>query len=127
MIGKIISSAILPVELLNKNDGQGRQWYSSANARKKIEALLLPWHQKKPFVDPVAIVITRVIGPGQRKYDEDSIGRGNAKQILDSLVALGWFVDDGPKWIKNCDYRQVDDRRDEGPATIIDVYEWIAK
>jgi hypothetical protein len=50
------------------------------------------------------------------------VGRGNVKELIDSLVELGWFVDDGPKWITHCDYRQDASQRINGPSVMIEVF-----
>lgn len=115
-------SKLLPIELTNGNDGRGSKWFRSASRRKTI-AQRLSSERRKPFSFPVTICITRILGRGQRLWDADSVGRGSAKELLDSLVELGWFVDDGPKWIVSCDYRQDASRRDVGPATLVDVFE----
>ena len=52
----------------------------------------------------------RLLGKGQRLWDYDSIGRGSAKELLDAVVATGWFVDDGPQWITGCRYDQDADK-----------------
>ena len=116
----VLHSVILPVELTNGNDGRGSKWFSSAKARKAIEATL-HGHRRTPFTGPVHLTLTRILGAGQRLWDHDSIGRGNAKELVDSLVALGWFFDDKPKWIFGVDYRQDDKRRSLGPAVEVVV------
>jgi hypothetical protein len=71
----------------------------------------------------VDVVITRVLGKGQRLYDPDSIGRGNCKQIVDCLTDLDWWVDDSARHIRHVDYRQDDTQRSKGPTTTIQVFE----
>lgn len=116
----VLHIVILPIELTNGNDGRGSKWFSSAKARKTIEATLHA-HRRTPFTVPVHLTLTRILGAGQRLWDNDSIGRGNAKELIDSLVALGWFHDDKPKWIFGVDYRQDDKRRSLGPAVEVVV------
>lgn len=118
----VLDYALLPIELTNGNDGRGSKWFSSAKVRKQIEAALRATDhtRKQPHKPGVTLTITRILGPGQRLWDSDSIGRGNAKELVDALVACGWFVDDGPKWIVETRYRQQVDR-DVGPATAITV------
>lgn len=80
--------------------------------------------RRKPFRQKVDIVLVRILGKRERLWDSDSILRGNAKQLLDSLVAdAGWFADDGPKYIRLVLGDQDDTRRHEGPAVEIRVYE----
>lgn len=110
----------LPIELTNGNDGRGGAFWSSAKLRKQIEQRLVDF-RREPFAHPTAITITRVLGPGQRLWDNDSIGRGNAKELIDSLVALGWWHDDRPQWISQVDYRQDATRRSVGPVVEIAI------
>lgn len=111
----------LPVELTNRNDGQGHSWKRTAGERKRLERQLLPF-RRKPFDHPVQLRLTRVLGQRQRLWDADSVLRGNAKQLLDTLVALGWFHDDGPKWITEATGTQDDSRRGLGPFTMVEVF-----
>jgi hypothetical protein len=117
----LILSRMLPIELTNGNDGRGSKWFRSS-ARRKIIARTLANERRTPFAFPVAIQIIRVLGAGQRLWDADSVGRGNAKELVDSLVELGWFYDDGPKWITHCDYRQDASQRKIGPVTVVNVF-----
>lgn len=116
-----IASITLPVKLTNGNDGRGSRWFRSSVRRKKYMRELADF-KRKPFEHPTRIVITRILGPNERLWDADSIGRGNAKEIIDSLVKLGWWHDDGPKFIATCDYRQDTTQREQGPAVRIDIY-----
>lgn len=118
----ILDYALLPIELTNGNDGRGSKWFSSAKVRRDIEAVLRCSYatRTQPHTPGVTLTITRIVGPKQRLWDSDSIGRGNAKELIDALVACGWFVDDGPRWIAETRYRQKVDR-ENGPATEITV------
>ena len=112
----------LPIELTNRNDGRGHAWYRTAKERERIEWRLRSLgHQREPFPVRVDVVITRVLGKGQRLWDGDSVLRGNAKELLDSLVALGWFEKDDSRWIRNVDGRQDASRRSDGPCVVIEV------
>lgn len=111
---------ILPIELTNGNDGRGYAWQRSASRRKKL-AKQLAAYRREPFDVPVVVEVTRILGKGQRLWDSSSIGRGSYKEVEDTLVELGWFHDDGPKWIVQTIFAQTADRREEGPAVEIVV------
>jgi hypothetical protein len=117
----LLLSRLLPIELTNGNDGRGSKWFKSSKIRKQI-AIVLFTEKRKPFDYPVAIRITRILGRKQQLWDSDSVGRGNAKELIDSLVELGWFHDDGPKWITHCDYRQDSSQRENGPSVLVEVF-----
>jgi hypothetical protein len=113
---------VFKIELTNGNDGRQKNWYKPAQTRQRIARTLFD-ERRAPFDHPVKIRITRILGASQRLWDADSVGRGNAKELIDSLVELGWFHDDGPKWITHCDYRQDAQSRASGPAVMIEVWD----
>ena len=115
-------TATLPIELTNGNTGRSGKWFSSAKLRKKYEATLRITHPREPFDHPVRVRVTRILGKGQRVWDSSSILRGNYKEIEDALVAVGWFHDDGPKWITKTEPEQDASRRADGPAVKIEVF-----
>ena len=112
----------LPFELTNGNDGRGNKWFNSAKIRKKFEDRLRSLRMTStPFLYPVRLTVTRVLGKGQRLWDTSSIGRGNWKEIEDALVAVGWFVDDSPRYITQTDFRQDECRRSQGPIIEVEI------
>lgn len=119
---KLLCQETLPLKLTNRNEGQGRKWYSSARDRKRIAQKLAPY-KRKPFQKRVDVVLVRVLGKREARWDSDSVLRGNAKQLIDTLVEFGWFHDDGPRYIRYVLGDQDDSRRSEGPAVEIRVYE----
>ena len=110
----------LPIELTNGNDGRGTKWFNSAKLRKEMEQTIrLMIIKREPYEYPVNIRITRVLGKNQRLWDADSILRGNAKELIDSIVSVGWLHDDGPKWVVEVTADQDATQRDNGPKTIV--------
>ena len=120
---KLILRETIKLNLTNGNDGQGRAWYRTASTRKAIEQQLKVQDLKRdPFDFPVKITLTRILGPNQRLWDADSVLRGNAKQLIDSLVAVGWFHDDSMKYIVQVVGDQDATQRENGPAVLIEVF-----
>ena len=118
-----IITRTIPIELTNDNNGRGNKWFSSAKVRKEIEATLrVLGLERDPFDHPVRIHITRVLGSGQRFWDEDSKLRGNSKELIDALVAVGWFVDDGPKYVTDVTASQDASQRVNGPCVVVEVF-----
>jgi len=119
----LLHSQWFDIDLTNGNDGRGSKWFSSAKLRKQFEAKFRSCGlERTPFDVPVTLTVTRVLGPGQRLWDASSCGRGSWKEIEDALVAIGWFRDDGPKWITEVRFRQHAGSRDRGPALIVEVF-----
>jgi len=120
----LLHSVELPIELTNGNDGRGGRWFSSAKIRKQIESILIAGgHRRlKPFPSPVSLLITRVMKKRQSAWDADSWQRGNLKELIDALVAVNWFVDDGAKHISEVRFRQrADNPRPVESTTIVEV------
>ena len=115
----------VPIVWKNYNDGQSRTWHPSAKSRNEIEYTLSACghRMEQPFDEPVVLRITRVLGYKQSKWDSDSGLRGNAKQLIDSLVACGWFHDDSCKYITETRFTQFEPTvREALSTTIIEVF-----
>lgn len=112
----------IPLRLTNSNTGRGHAWYAKANDRKEIEKLLISQglQRQHPFATAIELHLTRYLSKGERLWDMDSGLRGNAKELIDSLVSIGWFYDDSPKWIREVRFFQDDSRRAIG-GTLIKV------
>jgi hypothetical protein len=107
----------LPFELTNSNDGQGKHWGQSAKARRQFESDLRKMGLVfTPFDCKVSVRVVRVLGKRQRLWDSSSRGRGNYKQLEDSMVACGWFHDDSPKYIIDTIFQEDDTRREGRPS-----------
>ena len=120
----IIHSAELPIELTNGNDGRGGRWFSSAKVRKQIEETFIACGHRRsmPFEAPVSLLVTRVMKKYQSAWDADSWQRGNLKELIDALVVVGWFTDDGPKYISEVRFRQrANNPRPLNSTTIVEV------
>ena len=76
-----------------------------------------------PIQQKVGIVVNRVLGKRQRMFDPDSVLRGGAKELVDSLVMLGILVDDNIKCVTWCVGLQDDSRKGEGPFTEVLFYD----
>jgi len=108
----------------NGNTGRGNAWFRSNKERRELRTLIQEQHGfGDPFLGPVVVVITRVLGPREHKWDSDSQQRGTVKQLLDAMVELRYFTDDSPKWITHVTCNQDDQDRDMGPALRVQVFE----
>ena len=107
----------IPIPLSNNNTGQSRHW-SAANKQKQLfgKTLMALGLKAIPPTHKQRVTITRILGKGERLWDADSVLRGNAKQLLDSLVDAGYFIDDGPNYITEVLGKQDADRRTQGPG-----------
>lgn len=117
-----MTTLVLPIELTNGNDGRTKHFGAAAKRRREYEATILLLHPRpQPIPTPARITVTRVLGKGQRLMDADSLGRGNAKELIDAIVAAGFLPDDGPRHVHEVTYRQDTTRRADGPSTEITI------
>jgi len=105
-------------KLKNNNNGQTKHWSSSAAERKRwmkaldsadVETETGLHFSVREFIDEVlcgepvqqrvGIQVERCLGPRERHWDADSILRGSAKQLIDSLVEVGFLTDDNTQHI----------------------------
>ena len=139
-LGDEMFTLVVDTPLTNRNDGQGHHWGRTNRDRKKAQKLIEecvvrvdhPTEEgtaiDTPFKDilgnvqlsePVTLIVTRVLGPNQRLVDQDSLLRGNCKQLIDAIVASGLLADDKPKHVALVVGVQDDSRREQGPCTEI--------
>lgn len=134
---KRVADLRVPKELVNKNAGQTSHWSSSHKHREGFRNAVLrgtaepaetgepepldKWLQDFQAKGKVGIVVRRLMGPRQSQWDPDSVLRGNAKQLIDTLVEYGLVEDDGPKHVAWVIGTQ-DDGRHEKASTIVEVW-----
>ena len=123
-VGPLLLDQTFPFKLTSGNSGQGWSYHASDNQRKKFgEYFANSSCKRTPFGYPTFVVVTRILGKGEKHFDYPNISRGNIKQIIDAMVAEGRFWhDDGPKCITGIYFRQDDRDRKSGPATRFQVW-----
>ena len=124
MLGYPCRQITLKIDLDNGNAGRSGTYFKSNSRRKLYESLLRvgKYVTKYPYTRPMRLRITRILGPKQRLWDADSVLRGSVKELIDSLVAVGWFKDDGPECISLVVGQQNKSQRHNGPAVMIEVF-----
>ena len=112
-----------PIDLKNDNNGRSHHYGKSAKRRKDYEKIIRTIAgQQIPPDCKQKLIITRILGKRQQKFDPDSILRGSSKEFVDSLKACGFFHDDSCKWLTEVIGRQDDTQRDLGPAVKIEIF-----
>lgn len=118
----LLHADLLPIPLTNANLGQTHSHHRAHRLRRRIvDALRARGYARQPFAVPTGVVVTRILGPGEQLWDSSSVLRGSWKQLEDSLVELGWWPDDGPRYIRWTLGLQRADCRHLGPATWVAV------
>ena len=128
---------IIDGDMKNGNNGQTKHWSTSAKERKSwVKSVSNSWVRsingtEYAFEDYFqcsapdglqGLLLTRHIGKGQRFWDPDSVLRGNAKQLIDTLVEFGVMRDDSVKYLKFVIGVQCDSNREAGPYTSVEVF-----
>lgn len=113
---------LFDVALTNGNEGRTKHWGSAANRRKDLAWVVKAACSRPELIrGPVRLTVTRILGKGDRLWDADSVGRGNAKELIDAIVAAGFLEDDAPSVVVACDYRQDATRRSIGPKVEVTI------
>ncbi len=124
-------------KLKNNNNGQTKHWSSSHADRKKwmqalnsadVETDTGLHFSVREFIDEVlggepvqqrvGLQVERCLGPRERLWDADSVLRGSAKQLIDSLVEVGFLTDDNSKHILWAVGTQSSERSEESHVRI---------
>lgn len=128
---------VIDRELKNGNNGQSKHWGTSHKERaawlKKVKDayVIEPNGNESMLVDFLdcyqppqyqGLLITRHLGKNQRFFDPDSVLRGSAKQLCDSLIEVGVAPDDSIKHLKFVIGLQCDESRELGPYTSVEVF-----
>mgnify|MGYP006370203129 CR=1 FL=1 len=121
-IGQLLLDIVLPIELSNRNDGQGHSFWRTV-AEKKVFSKQLSFYKRQPFQIGTFVAVTRILGKRQQLWDYSSGLRGSWKQLEDALVDAGWWYDDGPEYITGIIFRQDASQRDNGPAIRIQIWQ----
>jgi hypothetical protein len=121
-VGPCLLDIVLPIELSNRNDGQGHSLWRTVKDKKRFIQTLSAY-KRQPFEIPTFVVVTRLLGDKQRLWDFDSGFRGSWKQLQDAMVDSGWWYDDGPEYITGIFFRQDARDRSAGPAVRIQIWQ----
>lgn len=112
----------LPIRLTNDNEGRTRHFSVSRKRRLAYEndLRIFGFFRTKPPLFKQKVTLTRLLGPGEKFWDWDSVLRGSAKELVDALAALKFFLTDGPRWVVGVAGLQDDTgRRRYGPGVRI--------
>jgi hypothetical protein len=131
---RLLARAELVKEIKSLNEFKGVHWASKKNKshwRERKEwatwlradtGLGLP----KPHGNRTRkVVITRCLGPRQRRFDDENLLGGSVKALCDALRDLGWLKDDTPKWrILEVNEKRNDELEvDPSVRTVVEIFE----
>jgi hypothetical protein len=109
-----------PLELLLgvpvQSQNAFKHWRTRQKERQMWEKTIRAyWGKAEPATARMRLVITRVLGPRERLFDDGNGEGGSCKQIVDAIKRLGWVRDDSPKHL-TWEFRQEANLRHLGPA-----------
>ena len=115
---RLVRVAEIPKRTESQNKTEWQHW-SKVRKKRKMWARLARVYVGLPDLEPKTkrrVKITR--------YSSGTLDQGNfiggCKALIDSLVDLGWIVDDSPKWV-TIEYCQ--EKKRNGDSTGIEIYE----
>jgi hypothetical protein len=113
---------ILPIQLLSKNARDKLHYRARHKLRQDYRDIIqikYPRRGAPPQVKQRATV-TRVLGPRERRFDQQNIGAGSAVELIDALTEAGYWIDDAPKWL-DTEFKQGSSERIKGPAVLVEI------
>lgn len=112
----------LPIKLTNDNGGRTAHWGRTVKRKSEyVDELWMRYGKATAFDEKVKLRVVRILGPRERLWDADSIGRGSVKELIDAFVSSGWLRDDGPHNVESVEYGQ-EIAREKGPAVRVEFY-----
>ena len=110
------------IRLDSPNRTRGKHWASRSRRAKAAKvhvmaALAFARWDREPVRSPVAVIVTRYLGPRERALDPDNAVSA-CKPLLDALVHHGVIAGDTPAHIQDISVRSV---RGGGTGVDIDV------
>lgn len=112
-----------PISLVNDNDGRTRHFSTSRKRRQQMEdeLRLFGFYRHKSPLFKQKVTLTRLLAPGERFWDWDSVLRGSAKELIDALASLKFFLNDSPRWVVGVSGLQDDRYRKYGGGVRIKI------
>lgn len=113
---------ILPIQLLSKNARDKLHYRARHKLRQDYRDIIrtkYPRRGSPPRVKQRATV-TRVLGPRERRFDQQNIGAGSAVELIDALTEAGYWIDDAPKWL-DTEFKQGLSEGIKGPAVLVEI------
>lgn len=102
--GQGVVTGFLFVKLLSKNGRDALHW--SRRQKLKNEYLLELSHaypRKGVYTSEVKqrVTFTRVLGKGEKLFDDANMAGGSCVELQDAMTALGWWHDDSPRYLES--------------------------
>lgn len=113
---------ILPIQLLSKNARDKLHYQARNKLRQQYQDIIqtkYPRRAEPPQVRQRATV-TRILGPRERRFDQQNIGAGTAIELVDALTAAGYWVDDNETWLETR-FEQGSSKKLKGPAVAVEI------
>ncbi len=112
---------VLPTALLLKNGRDKLHWRERNDLKKSYkEILMLKYKAQTPPQVRQKAVVTRIKGPRERDFDLQNIGAGSAVELLNAMTAVGYWLNDSPKWLET-EFRQAFHPTLKGPAVLVEI------
>lgn len=114
---------VLPIQLLSKNARDKLHYQAKNRLRKDYQSIIETKYPRRGEPTPQVrqrATITRILGPRERRFDQQNIGAGSAIELVDALTASGYWVNDSEKWLETR-FEQTQSKAERGPAVRVEI------
>lgn len=122
-----VLTMVLPIQLKSKNERDKLHFRARHALRIDYQNIVSLKHPRKSPTPTYKqlVTVTRIMGPRERDWDINNGYAGSMTELLDSLVHLGWLVDDSPRYLIP-EFRQMRHPVIKGPAVLIELREVVS-
>ena len=114
---------VLPIQLLSKNARDKLHYQAKNRLRKDYQDVIQIKYPRRGELTPRVrqrVTVTRILGPRERRFDQQNVGAGSAIELIDALTRAGFWVDDSEKWLETR-FEQVASKKFRGPAVTVEI------
>ena len=118
-----VQTLVLPIQLLSKNKRDKLHYQAKNRLRQEYQAIIQTKYSRRGEPTPQVrqrATITRILGPRERRFDQQNVGAGSAIELVDALTAAGYWVDDSEKWLETR-FEQGMSKKFKGPAVTVEI------
>ena len=114
---------VLPIQLLSKNARDKLHYQAKNKLRKDYQDIIQIKYPRRGEPTPRVrqrATVTRILGPRERRFDQQNVGAGSAIELIDALTRAGFWVDDSETWLETR-FEQAANEKVRGPAVTVEI------
>ena len=114
---------VLPIQLLSKNARDKLHYQAKNRLRRDYQDVIQIKYPRRGELTPKVrqrATVTRILGPRERRFDQQNVGAGSAIELIDALTRAGFWVDDSETWLETR-FEQAPSEKVRGPAVTVEI------